>query len=432
MKRILFVTFLLVSVFVGSACAQRMVHIGDGYSSTSVNATIFRKNSVVSQGGYQFAAYYDAEGYVNIASRKLKEQKFHVHRTQYRGKISDAHNIISIGIDGDGYLHVSFDHHNNKLRYCRSLKPYSTEVGSLQPMTGDDEEKVTYPEFYTLHNGDVLFVYRSGKSGQGNLVMNRYDVRTKEWSRVQNSLVDGEGQRNAYWQMQVDSHGIIHLSWVWRETWLVETNHDLCYARSCDGGKTWENSVGEPYSLPITAKNAEYIVRIPQKSELINQTSIAADDNSNPYIASYWRDENDSVPQYKLVYKDNGEWKVKTVSNRHMKFSLSGGGTKMIPMSRPQVAVRNKGGKTIVNYIYRDAEEGSKVSVSVNNNLFDPKSQWKINTPCDVFVDAWEPSFDTNLWQTNHRLHIYVQRVSQGDGEKTVNTLPQPVSILEY
>ncbi|MGO8055575.1 BNR-4 repeat-containing protein, partial [Rhizobium leguminosarum] len=62
--------------------------------------------------------------------------------------------------------------------------------------------------------------------------------------------------------------------------------HDICYARSKDGGKTWEKSSGEKYQSPITAANAEYALRIPQKSELINQTSMFADAQGNPYIAN--------------------------------------------------------------------------------------------------------------------------------------------------
>ena len=44
--------------------------------------------------------------------------------------------------------------------------------------------------------------------------------------RVQDVLIDGEDERNAYWQLYVDEAGTIHLSWVWRETWMVETNHE--------------------------------------------------------------------------------------------------------------------------------------------------------------------------------------------------------------
>lgn len=89
-----------------------------------------------------------------------------------------------------------------------------------------------------MAQAQLLFAYRSGASGCGNLVLKRYDVAQRRWTSVQPSLIDGEGARNAYWQLFVDALGIIHLSWVWRESWLVETNHDLCYARSADGERT--------------------------------------------------------------------------------------------------------------------------------------------------------------------------------------------------
>ena len=176
------------------------------------------------------------------------------------------------------------------MNYCRSIAPHSLELGEKEPMTGVDEGNVTYPEFYLLSGGDLLFAYRSGSSGRGNLVMNRYSLKEKKWSRVQDVLIDGENKRNAYWQLYVDELGTIHLSWVWRETWHVETNHDLCYARSFDNGVTWYKANDKKYDLPIRLGNAEYACRIPQNSELINQTSMSADAGGNPYIASYWRD----------------------------------------------------------------------------------------------------------------------------------------------
>ena len=174
----------------------------------------------------------------------------------------------------------------------------------------------------------------------------------------------GEGKRNAYWQACVDAKGTIHLSWVWRESPDVASNHDMCYAKSVDGGLTWEKSSGEKYNLPINAATAEYACRISQKSELINQTSMSADENGNPYIATYWRDQKDSVPQYHIIYKKNGVWKVNNLNFRKTVFSLSGMGTKRIPVSRPQVIVwQNK-----IALIFRDEERGNKVSIAIKEN----------------------------------------------------------------
>ena len=275
-KRILSGTFLLC-VLTSSLFAQRLVDAGKGYSRTSVNTTVFRNNSLVTYRNTQYISYYDGDGYLVVGKRKLNSDKWQLRRSQYKGNCADAHNVISLMVDGDGYLHVAFDHHGHPLNYCRSVAPGSLQLGDKEAMTGADEQNVTYPEFYKLAGGDLIFVYRSGSSGRGNLVMNRYSLVSRKWERVQDVLIDGENQRNAYWQLYVDEAGTIHLSWVWRETWLVETNHDLCYARSRDGGKTWEKSNGETYALPINATNAEYACRIPQNSELINQTSMSAD-----------------------------------------------------------------------------------------------------------------------------------------------------------
>lgn len=427
--------FLLFSL---AATSQTLSKIGDGYAQTSVNTTVFRQSSVTTHGDWQFAAYYDADGYVVLAKRKLvdkgKDGEWICQRTQYKGKVSDAHNIISLGVDGDGYLHLSFDHHGNPLRYCKSRQPMSLELCDMESMNGNDERNVTYPEFYNMPNGDLLFAYRSGSSGRGNLVMKRYVLKEKRWENLQDVLIDGEKKRNAYWQLCVDSQGTIHVSWVWRETPDVATNHDLCYARSKDGGKTWEKSDGSRYQLPIVAATAETAFHIPQNSELINQTSMTADENGNPYIATYWRDQNSDVPQYRLVWKDAKEgWTSCKVFDRQKPFSLGGVGTKMIPISRPRLAVKSKSklkSKSRVEafYIFRDEERGSKVSVARCKDLC--KNKWKVYDLTKFSVDAWEPSYDIPLWTERNRLDVFVQQTKQGDGEKVAQSQPTPVYVL--
>lgn len=416
--------------------AQSLSEVGPGYSLTSVNTTIFRQSSIVTYGDTQYIAYYDTVGYLTVGKRLVGTTVWTLKQSLYKGHCEDAHNVISIGVDGDGFLHVAFDHHGQKLNYCRSLCPGGLALGEKQPMTGLDEEDVTYPEFYRLPNGDLLFAYRSGASGRGNLVLNRYLTRVNQWRRLceeQPILIDGENRRNAYWQLAVDAKGTIHVSWVWRETWLVETNHDLCYACSRDGGKTWEKSTGEKYGLPITVSNAEYIVCIPQGSELINQTSMFTDGEGYPYIATYWRDAGCRVPQYRIVYRDSAGWQVRQVSDRTTPFSLAGGGTKCIPIARPRLVVDRDtlSGSIRVCYIFRDEERGNRVSVAETNDLHGDAT-WTVRDLTSFPVDAWEPSFDPERWKTDQQLHLFVQRTVQGDGEQIGDISPQPVYVLEY
>lgn len=435
MRKILTIIITIILCSAGS-CNQdnspatyTLIPIEKGYSKTSVNATIFRNSSLTSHKGYQYIAFYNPEGYLTLGKRKHNSNQWEINKTQYKGNVADAHNVISIMTDGEGYLHVAFDHHGHPLNYAKSIAPGSLNLGEKISMIGRDENNVTYPEFYKLTGGDLLFAYRDGSSGRGNLVLNRYSVKEQSWHRVQDILIDGENQRNAYWQLHVDAHGTIHLSWVWRESWLVESNHDLCYARSKDNGVTWEKSNGEVYSLPINTKNAEYAKLIPQNSELINQTSMTADEHGNPYIATYWRDSQSSVPQYRVVWNNGKEWKDMQVAERTLPFTLSGGGTKMIPISRPRMVIKD--GRLI--YIFRDAQYGSKVSLAIaevatlNNNV----AKWQRREYTDFSVDAWEPSIDTELWQERGILNIFVQQVHQGDGEKSIESEPEMIYVLE-
>ncbi len=406
-----------------------LVEVGKGYSRNSVNTTIFRHNSVVTHRNMQYIAYYDGDSYVVVGKRRLGATEWELQRSQYKGNTLDAHNGISMMVDGDGYLHLSWDHHGHPLRYCRSVAPGSLSLGEKESMTGQEEQRVTYPEFYRFEDGGLLFVYRTGGSGNGNIVMNRYDLLTRKWERVQDVVVDGEGQRNAYWQLCIDSQGTIHLSWVWREAPDVASNRDLCYARSRDKGRTWERSNGTAYTMPITAATAEYACRIPQRSELINQTSMTADRDGRPYIVSYWRDQDSTVPQYRLVWLDNGQWRQQQIGQRTTPFSLSGGGTKKIPISRPRLVVAQQGKRLAAYCIFRDEERGAKVSMAWTPDL--AAGTWSVGDLTDFAVDAWEPSHDTELWKERQKLHVYVQKTGQGDGETSTDMEPQPVYVLE-
>ena len=205
---------ILFLIFTATIAVNAQRPIGLGWAKNAVNTAIFRKNSVVSLNGVQFVSYYDSAGYVVLGKREIVSNKWEVKRTSYKGNVKDAHNIISMMIDGDGYLHLSWDHHGNRLHYSKSTEPFGLELTSEMPMTGDKECKVTYPEFYRLANGDLLFFYRDGSSGNGNFIINKYSIAAKKWLRLQDVLINGEGKRNAYWQAYVDVKGTIHISWV--------------------------------------------------------------------------------------------------------------------------------------------------------------------------------------------------------------------------
>lgn len=416
--------FFLFVLFSFETNAQLKINereVGLGWSNNSVNTVIFRNKALTTFKDIQFTAYYNPDGRMVLAKRNLKCKKWKKVVTPYSGNVKDAHNSISIAVDSEGYLHVSWDHHDTRLRYAKSKRPLSLDLGEEQSMTATDEDKVTYPEFHNLPNGDLLFCYRSGASGRGNMVMKTYDVKTKKWTQLQNNLIDGEDQRSAYWQMFVNEKGI-YVSWVWRESWDVSTNHDICYAFSPDFGKTWQKSTGEKYSLPITVATAERAWEVPQNSSLINQTSMTVDEKGNPYIAGYW--DNNGIPQYKVIYFSEGKWNLLNTDFHQKTFVLGGGGTKRIPISRPEILVD----KSMLYLLFRDEERANKITLAYTDLN---KKKWVLKDVTQYSVGQWEPNFDKELWKEKGQLHIFSQNVTQADGEGLINTEPQAVRILE-
>lgn len=417
----LFLALLFFSFHLNAQLKTTESEVGLGWSNNSVNTVIFRNSALTSFKGNQYTAYYDPEGRMVLAKRKLNSNNWDKVITPYSGNVKDAHNDISIAIDSDGYLHVSWDHHDTRLRYARSKKPFSLELGEEIAMTGVDENKVTYPEFHNLPNGNLLFCYRSGASGRGNLVIKSYDVKKQQWTSLQNNLLDGENQRSAYWQMCIGKKGI-YISWVWRESWDVSTNHDLCYAFSADGGKTWQKSTGEKYTLPITKETAEHAWNVPQNSSLINQTAMTVDEKGNPYITTYW--DNTGIPQCKVVYLSDGKWNLINTDFHNKPFSLGGGGTKRIPISRPEILVD----KSMLYLLFRDEERDNKITLAYADL---GNKKWQLTDLSRFTVGQWEPNLDKELWKEKKQLHIFSQNVSQADGEGLVKVNPEPVQVLE-
>jgi hypothetical protein len=433
--RIALQIFALAIVLTNFCNAQRITSTqittaGNGWAGNSINTVVFRKNSLCSYKNVQYIAYYNNDGYVILGKRKLNSNNWQLQTTSFKGNIADAHNSISIITDGDGYLHMAWDHHNNQLHYVKSVVPGSLQMTDELPMTGSNEEAVSYPEFYTFPNGDLLFLYRDGASGKGNLVMNRYHTKEKKWIQLHHNLIDGEGKRNAYWQACIDEKGTIHISWVWRESPDVASNHDMCYAKSDDGGVSWKKSAGEKYVLPLNAVSAEYICRIPQNSELINQTSMCANESGNPFIASYWKEPGDSIPQYHVIYRTEDKWQVLNTGFRKTAFTLSGTGTKRIPISRPQIVSWKKDGKDCAALIFRDEEWGNKAVIALSNEL--QENKWRLQILTLSSVGSWEPTYDTELWKRKRKMNLFVQYTEQIDAEGRAAIKEQPVKVITF
>ncbi|HEY1921805.1 MAG TPA: BNR-4 repeat-containing protein, partial [Tepidisphaeraceae bacterium] len=76
------------------ASAVHRIPIGMAYANDAVNTSIFRVSSIVSGGGYQFAAYYAPDGSIVVARRELSGDKWDIAPQPFKGNVADAHNDV--------------------------------------------------------------------------------------------------------------------------------------------------------------------------------------------------------------------------------------------------------------------------------------------------------------------------------------------------
>lgn len=445
--------FLLLSIGVGVSLSSpglteaRLIPIADSaWAGSSVNVVANVRQAVFTHEDVQFAAYYDADGVMVLARRRIDAERWETRRTAHAGHVADAHNSISLVVDGAGVLHVAWDHHDSLLTYARGIAPGSLELGPKEAMTGEREARVTYPQFFRLPGGDVLFLYRDGASGRGTLVLKRYSVAARAWTTVQANLVDGEGVRSPYWDMTVDRAGTLHLAWTWRESPDVATNHDLCYARSPDEGRTWTRSDGTPATLPITAGTAEYAARIPPRSNLMNPPAITTNDSGRPLITSYWSPSPaglkphlypigvDAPPRFHVVHHDGTRWQTIAGPARTNAFTLSGAGTRRPPISRAVALVEPGGAGPRLHLVYRDDARGSAPRIVAATLESAGSGVWNERELTAEPVGAWEPAIDPAAWARLGQAHMLVQEVVQRDGDDRVAaaTPPTPIALLVW
>ena len=99
-----------------------------GRDSSGINSTMFKNESLRTVGNQQFTTFYDENGKVFVARRQLGNSVWDIARTEFTSNdIEDAHNVISFGVDGDGYMHLSWGMHTDELLYTRSRTPVTKQ-----------------------------------------------------------------------------------------------------------------------------------------------------------------------------------------------------------------------------------------------------------------------------------------------------------------
>lgn len=280
------------------------------------NWSSWDQEKIASFGDYQYTVYWNAEGVFVLARRNLRDNRVQkVTLPDFKLSADDGHRNTCLGISpADGRLHLSWDHHNNPLNYAKSRAGFLTDpperlsaevIEPRQAVSADPAltSRTTYPRFFNDPNGTLYLFYRQGGSGNGDNYLFRYDADKADWHLV-GRLFTSRGtyapwnestSRNAYFHdLLFDAGGQLHATWVYREksaTWA--SNHDLHYATSNDGARTWHNNArakiadvaeGDPVEL---ADPGIVVRQIPVFSWMMNAGCMALDSKGRPHVITY-------------------------------------------------------------------------------------------------------------------------------------------------
>jgi len=280
------------------------------------NLSSWDQEKIFTFGDFQYTVYWDADRVLVLARRDLRDNTVETLRLpKFTLSRDDRHRNTCLGFSpADGRLHLSWDHHNNPLRYAKSRARFLTkpppqlsaaDIEPAAPMLSrpELESAVTYPRFLNDREGNLFFFYRIGSSGNGDNYLHRYNPEDASWTRL--GMVfssrgiyppwENSNSRCAYLHDLVfDSRNRLHASWVYREisaSWA--SNHDLHYAYSDDQGLTWCNNAGEKIADlargdPIERADPGIVVRkIPVYSWLMNAGCMALDSKDRPHVITF-------------------------------------------------------------------------------------------------------------------------------------------------
>ena len=417
----------------------RAVPLGMGWATNTVNMAVFRHHGIVTAGRFQFAAFYESPDTLVIVRRDLASGALARGAIPGAYTLDDAHNSISLGLDREGVIHLSYDHHACALRYRRSVRPLAVDAWTEElPMTGRAEASVTYPAFLMPPApGPLLVLYRDGSHDRGVSILKRYDEDNRAWHDVVEAVTSGADQHpwtsSAYWNHPtIDDDGRIHLALVWRTQPLEEdgrlNNLGVDYACSADHGRTWHSSTGRRFRLPITQVNSETVLALPPGANLINQSGMAVTRAGRPHVVTY-ADDPDGIPQYRHVWFDGRIWRHAVLSARTRPFVLKGGGTLRLPISRPEIVIDDR---DRVYVLYRgDLTEDCLVAQRLLPPDYAP-DPGDVRLLWDEPLGFAEPVLDRVRWRRDGVLSMLVQRCDQPAHDAPAPERREPIRIVDW
>jgi len=412
----------------------------DGHGRQRQNGQPYRDNAiasfVVGEATYQACIYWtNTANKMEVAVREIGGAwtKYNYDGTGGLpdieiGDDTDDHHTCVLAFDPEGYLHLSYNHHNDPLNYRVSSNPIATFDGTLEAeasMLGTNETQLCYPVFFNDPAGKLYFMFRDGLAGDADTYMYSYDESTPAWSGAAGTtaglLCAGKDNSESVYlytpcfDADFGSGGWMHMGWHWRNSPTgPQTNHNISYVKW--DGTNWKQSNGTAQTVPITPANSESADATEEDSGIAGKNGIFSDGDGNPHIV-YIKGDGDDYAQAWHTWHNGSVWSTPQVLT-DSEHAAEGDPTRIEYMS-PDLAIDRTTG-TVYVFVVGFAKKYLWVYSSSNY------STWTLQRLLAEDIGQYAPSYDPRRWSEDGVISMAVAI------HLTPSVNPFDILLLEY
>ncbi len=407
---------------------ERSLDLGLAYANSSINASIFRQQSILAlSDGSHAVAYFDAAGEACIdvlSTSLLRLRSIRIDPPIERRLLADGHCSINLGYSFDERVHFIYGAHGTlPIQGSIAQSTLVEPAGPVRIAGAVFAGTITYPQFYRVGN-ELQFWYRSDPDS--TIQFRRYDPAAAGFTATVASILAANGLEGPYFNQLAQLGRRLALSWMYRipATDGIVRNEGLYLAISDDAGMTWQTRSGSPLAMPIERAALEPEIELPSTRQPLNQTSSCFSADGTLFVSYYAKDGNGAHQVYVARFGNDGPPAVEVVSDNTRHFDLTGLGTLTLSLSRPQVVASN----SHVHLIYR--QDGALIIAS--RDRAQVSARWTIVRHDVGDLGVWEPTCCRETWETQRRLLVYVQHVRQGARDTDDIGNPTTARVIAY
>lgn len=289
---------------------------------SSLNQAAWWSPIVVDEAGAIYVSYLGA-GSPNddvLVAKRTGNDIWSVTDTTFDSPHDVGHTQTSLGIDGDGTLHVFYGMHNHQIRYLQSNAPNSVTDGFTKSSPPTFSGSFTYPNITNAPNGDLYGIIRnSNMNSYGEL--HHFDNDTNTWSELP-SFAHQPGATVYPDHVITDDAGDVHIVWEWAADGPSASRHYGTYARYEPDTGTYFRADGTEYGTsPATIANGD-IWQGMEGSETfassvhgVQSAKMTLDDQGFPIITyAYSLDGTSASYEHRVARWTGTAWQISTVT----------------------------------------------------------------------------------------------------------------------